>query len=127
MARAALSALVASGMRLCIAPQNIIEFWAVATRPTATNGLGLTTQQAGRSLLSFKTSFDVLPDEPWILDEWERLVAAYSVMCKPSHDARLVALMLLQNITHILTFNTKDFLRYAPECITVVDPANVTI
>jgi predicted nucleic-acid-binding protein len=26
---------------LCIAPQNLVEFWVVATRPVANNGLGM--------------------------------------------------------------------------------------
>jgi len=41
------------------------------------------------------------------------------------HDAHLVATMLAHNITHILTFNTFDFARYAPEGIVAVDPASV--
>jgi predicted nucleic acid-binding protein len=34
------------GEFLCIIPQNIIEFWAVATRPLDKNGLGLSITQA---------------------------------------------------------------------------------
>lgn len=34
------------GELLYITPQNLIEFWAVATRPINSNGLGLSTAQA---------------------------------------------------------------------------------
>ncbi|MGK7923008.1 MAG: hypothetical protein AB4080_23715 [Trichodesmium sp.] len=32
--------------KLCIFPQNLMEFWVVATRPIEVNGLGLYFQQA---------------------------------------------------------------------------------
>jgi predicted nucleic acid-binding protein len=34
------------GRKLHIVPQNLVELWAVATRPIAYNGLGLTTAAA---------------------------------------------------------------------------------
>jgi predicted nucleic acid-binding protein len=51
-------------------------------------------------------------------------VAGYSVVGRSTHDARLVATMKLQGITHILTFNVGDFTRY--KGIVVVDPATVS-
>jgi hypothetical protein len=44
-AHRALQALTLAGTPLCIAPQNLIEFWVVATRPLAANGLELTPAQ----------------------------------------------------------------------------------
>jgi hypothetical protein len=38
----ALTLLRQQGEELCLVPQNFYEFWVVATRPTAQNGLGLT-------------------------------------------------------------------------------------
>jgi hypothetical protein len=38
---AAVTALLGQGETLCIVPQNLYEFWVVATRPLASNGLGL--------------------------------------------------------------------------------------
>lgn len=43
-----LTALVAHGCTLCVVPQNIYEFWVVATRPQAQNGFGLTQQTRSR-------------------------------------------------------------------------------
>jgi predicted nucleic acid-binding protein len=36
-----------------ITPQNLIEFWCVATRPTINNGLGLSIDGAVRRIESF--------------------------------------------------------------------------
>jgi hypothetical protein len=38
---AATAELRRQGVDLCIAPQNLVEFWVVATRPVAINGLGM--------------------------------------------------------------------------------------
>ncbi|MBI4467987.1 MAG: hypothetical protein HY650_01555 [Acidobacteria bacterium] len=42
---------------------------------------------------------------------------------KKTYDARLVTAMTVHGITHILTFNTDDFTRYAG--INVLHPANL--
>lgn len=122
-ARRALLALRKQGEDLCIIPQNIIEFWAVATRPSADNGLGLTVDEATRETKKLKRIFRLRPDSAAIFAEWEKIVSQYQVTGKPTHDARLVAAMVAHKMTHILTFNTKDFKRFAE--ITAVDPTGV--
>jgi predicted nucleic acid-binding protein len=127
-ARRALVTLRKQGEELCIFPQNIIEFWAVATRPLANNGLGLTVDEAAvdeaaREIKKLKRLFKLLPDTPAIFTEWEKLVIQHQVLGKPTHDARLVAAMTTHKIARILTFNTDDFKRFSN--ITAVDPANV--
>jgi len=119
----AIRTLLARGEELCIVPQNLIEFWAVATRPLAANGLGLTIAQAARRMRRLKRLFKLLPDTPAIFTEWEKLVIQHQVIGKSTHDARLVAAMMTHKIAHILTFNTDDFKRFSS--ITTVDPANV--
>ena len=44
--RRAIHGLPASGEQSAIVPQNLDEFWAVATRAPAVNGQGMTTNQA---------------------------------------------------------------------------------
>jgi hypothetical protein len=56
---------------------------------------------------------------------WRRLVVKYRVSGVQVHDARLVASMLVHDVTHILTFNIQDFTRYAPDGIIAIDPATV--
>jgi predicted nucleic acid-binding protein len=112
------------GEMLCIVPQNSIEFWAVATRPTNANGLGLTIAEAFHESSLLKSLFILLPDTPVIFSEWEKLVAKYQVMGKQVHDTRLVAAMIAHQITHLLTFNTDDFKRFAE--ITAIDPRSIS-
>jgi predicted nucleic acid-binding protein len=116
-----LNALRRRKEELCVVSQNLIEFWVVATRPMAENGLGLTVEAAHGEASTIRRIFRLLPELP-LHAEWERLVNSHRVSGKSSHDARLVAAMKIHGIQSILTFNTQDFSRYAD--ITVLDPAN---
>jgi predicted nucleic acid-binding protein len=120
-ARAAVSSLQQGGETLHTVPQNAYEFWVVATRPVAANGLGLSPAQADAELTRVLALFPLLPDTPAIFPEWRRLVLAHQVTGKNAHDVRLVAAMAVHGVTHLLTFNTADFARYPG--ITAVDPA----
>lgn len=117
---AALVALRRSGESLYILPQNLIEFWAVATRPVANNGLGLSSELVEVQVNHLKVMFTLLSDVPEIFPEWERIVLQYRVQGKQVHDAHLVAAMTVNNLTHLLTFNTTDFKRFS--AITAVSP-----
>ncbi|WP_071188339.1 PIN domain-containing protein [Trichormus sp. NMC-1] len=119
----AILTLKKQGDFLCIIPQNIIEFWAVATRPLDKNGLGLSITQAEEESEKLKKIFILELDTPQIFTEWESLVIKYQVMGKQVHDARLAAAMLAHNITHLLTFNVDDFKRFSD--IVVVDPRSI--
>jgi predicted nucleic acid-binding protein len=102
--------------------QNFVEFWNVTTRPTDKNGLGLTPSQAHRSLDLLEKLFPLLPDKPDLYGEWRKIVVKFGISGVQVHDARLVAAMITNNVTHILTFNTKDFARYSSSGITTVHP-----
>jgi predicted nucleic acid-binding protein len=108
------------GDRLCV---NLIELWAVCTRPVENNGLGLISGQTERVLARIEPSVFRLPDSDAVYVEWRRLVAAYGVCGKKTHDARLVAAMLVHGVKHILTFNADDFVRYRE--IEVLHPAKL--
>lgn len=110
---------------LCIVPQNLIEFWAVATRPTSANGLGLTIEEAAHESSLLKSLFILKPDRPEIYTIWEQLVINYKVRGKQAHDTRLVASMIFHQITYLLTFNTDDFKRFSE--ITAIDPRNISV
>lgn len=99
--------------------QNLVEFWAVITRPADENGLGFTTEQAIAEVDAVKQLFVLLPEVP-LGDVWERLVVAYRVSGKSTHDARLVAAMVTHGIVRLLTFNIQDFTRYRE--IAAIDP-----
>jgi predicted nucleic acid-binding protein len=123
-ARQALVTLRRQGEELCITPQNIIEFYAVATRSPADNGLGLSVDEAGREIRKLKRIFKLHPDSHAIFSEWEQLVSQYHVMGKQVHDTRLVAAMKTHGLSHILTFNAKDFKRFSD--IAAVLPQTIT-
>lgn len=114
-----------NGDQIVIVPQSLYEFYAVATRPnTARDGLGLSPNHCKSLIDSFKKAYTLYAEVP-IFYEWERLVTTYQTKGAVSHDTRYVAFMLVHGLTHILTFNTSDFNRYAPEGITAVDPASI--
>lgn len=69
--------------------------------------------------------FPLIADSSAICPEWRRLVVQHNVSGVKVHDARLVAVMKTNAITHILTFNDADFARYASEGIVPVNPKNV--
>ncbi len=119
----ALSALRRQGNELCLMPQVLYEFWVVGTRPIAVNGLGMSAFEAIKSFTAFEKMFLFLDDQPGLFDEWKRLVFAHQIEGKPAHDARLVAGMKLLGLTHLLTFNQRDFTRYSG--ITLLDPSQL--
>jgi hypothetical protein len=55
--------------------------------------------------------------------KWRELVVAHGVLGKKVFDARLVAAMSLHRVRWILTFNTKDFIRY--KHIEAIRPGNI--
>ena len=120
----AIASLKRGKEQLFIAPQNLIELWNVATRPADKNGLGLSPDEAQVEVARLKELFVLLPDREQVYPEWERLVKTYEVKGAKVHDTRLVAFMLVHRLSHILTFNVKDFRRFSPE-ITPVSPKEV--
>ena len=119
-ARDTIKLLVAQGYYLYVAPQNLIEFWCVCTRSKDKNGLGYSTEQTQQEVEKIKVMFSLLSDNELIYYEWERLVKYYGVKGVNVHDARLVATMIAHKLTHIITFNVKDFRRYSE--INIIDP-----
>src|ERR1700689_1077354 len=47
IAAAAVAELRKQRADLCVAPQNLVEFWVVATRPVVNNGLGMSPLKPG--------------------------------------------------------------------------------
>jgi predicted nucleic acid-binding protein len=119
----AVAALLDAGEAVAIVPQNISEFWNVGTRPADKNGLGLTPAQVDSEVSRLEAALSLRADIPQIYREWRKLVVKHSIVGVNVHDARLVAAMIAHGLSHILTFNDKDFRRY--QGITVMTPADV--
>jgi predicted nucleic acid-binding protein len=115
--------LIHHGEVVSVIPQNLIEFWAVATRPTTSNGLGLSVNETAQHIAILRSTFELVPDTDSIFGEWQRLVVQHQVIGKQVYDARLVAAMNVHDLSHILTFNDTDFRRFTE--ITAVNPRDV--
>jgi predicted nucleic acid-binding protein len=122
-AMAAVERLKRDGHDCQIVPQNLYEFWVVATRPVEYNGLGLDTEKTEDAVRGWMSFFRLRLDERGIFRNWFQLVAAYQVRGKIGHDARLVAAMQRHGLTNLLTFNGADFARFPS--ISVFTPMDV--
>ena len=119
----ALERMVGHGCELCICAQNVYEFWSVATRPRSANGLGFDVVRTRQEVDVMVSTYTLLTDPPDLMDHWLALCSHYAVIGRPSHDARLVALMIGTGIDHIFSLNSADFARYSE--ITCLGPAEV--
>lgn len=121
----ALITLACALNEICVLPQNLIEFWNVATRPVENNGLGWTAVRAYSETTRLEAIFTLLPDTEKIYTEWRTMVRDNSVLGKQVHDARIAAAMKVHQIKKLLTFNSKDFNRF--QGIEIIDPDSVLI
>ena len=120
----ALRKLHADGEALCFTPQVLAEFWNVCTRPaSARGGLGLSVESTERKVKLIEKHFRLLPDNLATFIQWRRLVSDLKVTGVQVHDTRLVASMVGHNISHLISFNDRDFRRYSE--ITVMNPTDI--
>ncbi|MGE4045275.1 MAG: type II toxin-antitoxin system VapC family toxin [Acetobacteraceae bacterium] len=109
--------LLTTGEPVYFTPQNMAEFWNVATRPVANNGLGFSIPLVLNEIGKIERVLMLLPDAPAMYGEWKRLVVQHNVLGSKVHDTRLVAAMNVHGVRRILTFNTADFARYEIEAL----------
>jgi predicted nucleic acid-binding protein len=110
----ALDKLHQAGHALVTTRQNIVEYWAVGTRPVeARGGFGWTIDEANRRLRIIERWVSVLKEPDSIYSHWKKLVVRHAVSGRQVHDARIAAVMLAYRIKHIITLNVADFRRYA--------------
>jgi predicted nucleic acid-binding protein len=111
--RQALRALWARSDELCYTSQILGEFWSVCSRPTtARGGLGLSLVETDRRARLIERFYGFLPDVAAVHPEWRRLIVAHGVAGVQTHDARIVAAMNVHGVSHLLTLNVADFVRY---------------
>jgi predicted nucleic acid-binding protein len=82
--------------------------------------LSITEAEAEVQLI--ERQFGFLPDNQQIHAVWRRLVNDHNVRGRQVHDARLVAVMRVHGLSHLLTLNGSDFIRYGG--ITIIDPSD---
>ncbi len=61
-AKSAINLLLRKPEIVSLIPRNLIEFWAVATRPEINNDLGLPIEETIQQVIFFKSVFTLLPE-----------------------------------------------------------------
>ena len=74
---AVLERIASTGGRPCVCAQNIVELWAVATRPVTANGQGKEPVMFRRELDRLLVGFDIVADPPELLTTWLDLCTRY--------------------------------------------------
>jgi predicted nucleic acid-binding protein len=124
---AAIARLWRQDEALYLAPQNLVEFWSVATRPVQANGLGLSPADTASILDVFEAEFIIAPETPALLPALRAVLRSVEVLGKQVHDARLVAFCHVHGLISLLTFNSRHFTRFSsmPPGLHVVEPASL--
>jgi len=112
-ANLAIESTLKAGHVICVSSQIIYEFFAVATRPEAENGLGLSHCEADSQLEAFLSHMIVFYDSAEVTHLLRKLVVDYQITGKKIHDARIAATMISAGVRKIYSFNSTDFKRFA--------------
>ena len=112
VALAAVDELQRRGETLVVAPQNLMEFWAVATRPPTANGLGFTNDKVLEEIRRMEGLFRVIEQPAETFRRWRQIVETHAVRGRQAFDAHLAAVTTESGLGRIITFNVDDFRRY---------------
>jgi predicted nucleic acid-binding protein len=113
-ARLRLDELERDGIKFWTSRQVLREYLASATRPgailpsPAPDGLA-------EAIRRFEAEFEIVDDDEAVTALLLDLFTSRNVKGKQIHDANIVATMLRNKISWLLTHNTADFTRYATE------------
>ena len=111
-ARALLARAHADSSPCRISRQVMREYLSAATRPQ-TWSQPLTAAEALADLSWMEAAFEILEDGPRVMETLAALCREIPVGGKQVHDANIVATMLAHGERRLLTFNIRDFRRYA--------------
>ncbi len=122
----ACQALFAAGLAgeasLYASGQIFREFLVVATRPIESNGLGMDPADALGNLDEFSRCIHLLDDTGAVSRRLRELTRQHKLRGKRIHDANLVATMLENGMSKLVTDNPGDFETF-PE-IAILPPAS---
>lgn len=117
------ASLIAGGHECVITAQVLIEFWVVATRPLEVNGLGWSVEKTNNKINLLINQFAWIEETESVFLYWLELVTRYQIKGKRTHDARLMAVAIAYSVTHVLTFNVRDFAKIKE--LTIVHPSQI--
>lgn len=95
--------------RLFASGQVVREYLVVATRPVARNGLGMVPSVACTNVAVFRRVVRILDEVESVAARLVMLVEAHQLQGTRIHDASLVATMDAHGLTHLKTWNPRDF------------------
>lgn len=113
--------LIEAHRSLVLPAQVIREYLVVATRPIATNGLGMSLPDALANVHEFRRAIHLLPESRPLLPTLLRLLATVPCSGTRIHDAHIVASAMVHKIKTIVSIDTGDFARFAPR-ISAITP-----
>lgn len=114
--------LLESSVRLVLCAQVVREYLAVATRPAAVNGLGMSMDDALANIREFRQVVRLLPEEKPILPRFLALLETVPCAGKRVHDAHIVATAAVHRVRAIVSLTPDDLKGFVEE-IAVISPA----
>jgi predicted nucleic acid-binding protein len=94
---------------LCTSGQILREYFAVATRPTELNGLGVKPADAVSNIRAIRERTAFLSEDARVADRLRGLLADVKCKGKQVHDANVIATMLAHGVGTVVTMNVEDF------------------
>lgn len=126
VANSAVNTILGNLDALYLSPQVVGEFWRVATSPVdERGGFGWSPQQTDRQMQALEYIYPMLHDGPLVYGKWRQIMQTITPQGVKICDAHLAATMLAHDVSHILTFNVKDFKRYEYFHIYAIHPRDV--
>jgi len=102
-----------AALELSISSQIAREYLAAVSRPQPNGPPPLTMAMAVAQVRLMLQRFQIIEDGPEIRARLLTLLTTYPVAGKQVHDTNIVATMLANGVTRLLTFNVADFRRFA--------------
>ena len=93
---------------LFVSSQILREYFAIATNKNIFKK-PLTYKQAAAKMKEFLATFTLVYEKESTIHVLIALIGKYAISQQKIHDMNIVATMLDNNITHLLTYNAKDF------------------
>lgn len=96
----------------CVSGQILREYLVVATRPPASNGLGLVPTDAAANVAAFLSVMRCLDENGKVQERLAELVRTHECRGVAIHDANIVATALAHGVPAIVTENWADFRQF---------------
>jgi predicted nucleic acid-binding protein len=104
----ALNKLMRSNKTICISSQVLREYFAISTNKTLFKK-PLTFKQAAGKMKEFLSRFTLVSEKKSTIHTLITLIEKYSISRQQIHDLNIVATMIDNDISNLLTYNKKDF------------------